>query len=582
VNWAFASSAGIAAHAEALLRLARPRRAVGCVALAALGFTAACSPDVGRTRAVAGTGGGEGTGGGGGNGGILVTGGTTPSAEDVKARCNQSSLAPPVLRRLTRRELENTILDVFPQIANDFKGVKLGPDPLSQLKFTNDASVLVVGTETAKEVLRTAQDVAGLVTGASTLPAILPCAANAPDAACAATFIDTFGPRLYRRALTDEERRELVDYEASVADRSTFTMGLKWTLIAMLQSPEVLYRSEIGDASGQLDQHEIATELAYTFGGSTPSPELVAKADRGELGSPEALVAEAQALQATERGKETLRQFFREWAGYEKVLGVTRDAVPGFDVYGKAMVEETRRFIDEVVWNTGGGVKELLTANYTFVDETLAPFYSFGNAPSGFTKAMRPPNWGIGLTAQGSILAGTSHPKNTSPVFRGLLVFAKLLCNVPPKPPPIVPTIDQAAPANTTRERYQNSHAQSSCAGCHQMFEPFGYAFEHFDETGRYRETENGYPIDARATAQLIEGTQLTFDGLDDLVTQLANQPVATDCVSGLLATYAFAGGGGQVCLAEDARGALSSGAIGLRDFYARLVTAPSFTHRAR
>jgi Protein of unknown function (DUF1595)/Protein of unknown function (DUF1587) len=242
------------------------------IPLAVAALVGACSPAAGtRSQPASGSGGGgsEGTGGGGGGAGINVTGGTTPSADDVKSRCQQSNLAPPTLRRLTRKELENTIFDVFPAIASTWKGVKLGPDPLSQLKFTNDASVLVVGSDTAKEIQRTAEDAAGEVTSSAHLATILPCAGGAADATCAATFIDTFGPRLYRRALTGEERQELVDYDASVAGRATFPTALKWTLTAMLQSPEVLYRSEIGDASGQLDQHEIATEpRALGQGGS--------------------------------------------------------------------------------------------------------------------------------------------------------------------------------------------------------------------------------------------------------------------------------------------------------------------------
>ncbi len=536
----------------------------------ALGFVTGCNGVIdSRGSEQTGTGGGPPTG-------------NTPSASDVRQRCPESKVAPPMLRRLTRRELENTIRDAFPQLGQAWAGVKLGPDPLSTLKFTNDSSALVVGPETAKEILRTAKDVAGLVTGSASLSTILPCAATAADQACASQFIDNVGPKLYRRTLTDAERSELLTYYASVAGRSNFAMGLKWALISMLQSPDVLYRSEIGDASGQLTPEEIATELAYTFGGTAPSTDLLGKASRGELGSADALVREAQALQQTDRGRETLRQFFREWAGYEKVLGTTKDAVTNFAQVQTSMVQETQRFIDEVVFASGGSVKDLLTAKYTFVDTTLAPFYGFGATTAGFTRADRPANWGMGLLAQGSILAGTLHPKQTSPVFRGLLVYAKLLCNVPPQPPNIVPNIDQAPPANTTRERYENVHAQSSCAACHHAFEPFGYALEHFDESGRYRATENTYTINAAGSAQLADGANLAFDGLDDLATKLANLPGVTDCVSGLLATYAFAGGGGRVCLAEEARTALANGTYGLRDFYTQLVNAPSFTRRAR
>jgi hypothetical protein len=410
----------------------------------------------------------------------------------------------------------------------------------------------------------------------------LPCSTGAADQACAASFIDDVGPRLYRHALSDEERSELVGYWASVAGRSSFAMGLKWTLTTMLQAPDFLYRSEIGDSSGKLTPEEIATELSYTFGGTAPSAALMSMARSGALGSVDAMVQTALSLQQTPKGRATLEQFFREWTGYEKVLGTTKVGVANFDLVEQSMVAETQRFIDEVVFNTGGSVKDLLTAKFTFVDGTLAPFYGFGTPASGLTKVDRPANWGMGLLAQGSILAGTSHPTQTSPVFRGLLVYTNLLCNTRPKPPPIVPTIDSAPPANTTRDRFEMAHAQPACAACHQSFEPFGFAFEFFDQSGRYRQLDNGFPINAAASTQLPDGTKLTFNGLDELATQLANMPGVTDCVSGLLATYAFAGGGGQLCLAEEARSALASGTVGLRDFYAELAKAPSFTRRAR
>jgi Protein of unknown function (DUF1588)/Protein of unknown function (DUF1592)/Protein of unknown function (DUF1595)/Protein of unknown function (DUF1587) len=557
---------------------------------ATLGLYSACNHDLSGPRDHAGGAGGAGSGstgtgtgtGTGGSGGSLI-GPSTPSVSDVKTRCAQSKLAPPMLRRLTRTEIENSILDVFPQIAATYGGVKLGPDPLSSLKFTNDASVLVVGGETAKEILKTAKDVAELVTASATLSTLLPCATGAADQTCATTFINTFAPRIYRRAITDEERSELVAYHGSVSGRSNFTMGIKWTLISMLQSPQFLYRSEIGDASGQLSPDEIASEVSYTFGGTPPSADLLSKAQSGALSSPDALVQAAIALQQTTTGREVMEQFFREWTGYEKVVGTTKDAVSNFDVIQNSMTQETRQFIDDVVFTAGGNVKDLLTAKYTFVDSNLATFYGLPQV-TAFTKVDRPANWGIGLLAQGSILAGTSHPTMTSPVFRGLLVFTNMLCNARPKPPPVVPTIESADAGTsvTTRQRFESVHAQPGCSTCHQAFEPFGYAFEHFDETGRYRAKENGFDINAAATAQLPDQTMMSFNGLDDLATKLAAMPGVTDCVSGLMATYAFSGGGGTLCLAEEARAGLANGTYGLRDFYTQIAKSPSVTRRAR
>jgi hypothetical protein len=157
-----------------------------------------------------------------------------------------------------------------------------------------------------------------------------------------------------------------------------------------------------------------------------------------------------------------------------------------------------------------------------------------------------------------------------------------LLCSVPEKPPPNVPPISGSVNANTTRERYEQLHAVGgACYACHSSFEPFGFALEHFDEAGRFRDNENGFPINAAASGT-IGGAITAFDGVTDLATKLASTPEVTDCVSGLLAAYVFAGGGGQICLAEEQRNALLNGSYGLQEYYIQLAAAPSFTRRVR
>jgi hypothetical protein len=554
------------------------RRGATLVALAALlAAGPGCDASGGGTN---GTDGPE-SGGSAGTGGSASppTGPLTP--DSVATRCPESRLMPPRLRRLTRSELEGSIRQVFGLTPAQWSGTTLGPDPTSALKFSNDANVLVIGGDTAKNLLKTAKRVAELVASPTQLATLLPCSSSAADQACASDFIRTFGKRLYRRALTSEEQSELEQYYASVASRSSFELGIKWTLVALLQSPALLYRSELGDAAGTLTQTELATELSYTYGGVPPSDELLASAERGEL-TPTSIATLARTLAASERGHEQFQQFFREWLAYERVLGQARDNVAQFAAVGQAMVEETRRFIDEVTLTNAGGVGDLLKSPVTFVDPTLAAFYGFGASSGGFTRVDRPAQWGVGILAQGSFLAGNAHPTHSSPVFRGALVASRFLCRVPPKPPADVPPIPATGTANTTRERYEKLHAVAGrCHDCHATFEPFGFALEHFDESGRYRDNENGFPIDAAASAP-VGDTTVSFDGLNQLATQLADSPEVTDCASGLLTAYVFAGSGGEVCLAEEQRAALLRADYGLAEFYLQLASAPSITRRAR
>jgi hypothetical protein len=163
------------------------------------------------------------------------------------------------------------------------------------------------------------------------------------------------------------------------------------------------------------------------------------------------------------------------------------------------------------------------------------------------------------------------------------MVFSRLLCYTT-EPPVNVPTIDMAGVKNpkTTRELYESAHLQPACASCHKSFDAFGYAMEHFDERGIYRDTENGEPINTVATAEMADGKKYQFSGFEDMVKQLSTDETVTSCVSGLLAAYAFGGGGGQICLAEQERAALAAGKYGLREYFIQLANAPSFTRRKR
>jgi hypothetical protein len=501
---------------------------------------------------------------------------------DPSATCQESRVGAPVLRRLTRAELAHSLGDVFPMLDGAWEGVRLGPDPMSKLGFSNDGATLLVSSQVLGEVAKTAEEVAGLLVDTSRLGLLLPCAEQSPDAACAEELIARVGRRLFRRPLVEEERGLYRDYFSTVETRSNFVTAAKWTLVALLESPHTLYRSELGQAaSGErtLSPYEIASALSYTFGGSTPTEELLAKAEKGELDSAEARVTEARRLLDTPRGQKVMRSFFREWSGYTRVETQTRPDAPDFADVRPRMVAETERFFDEVIYAQGGGVRELLTADYSFPDATLAAYYGFEGKDGRVTK---PAEWSVGLLSQGSILAGRAHANSSSPTQRGLFVFERLLCRERPPVPDKVPPIPPPMPgASTTRQRYEELHAADEfCASCHSQWDPVGFAFEHFDETGRYRKDESGIAIDASGTALAEDASVLfEFDGLTNLAHELASTPLVTDCVSGLLAQYAY-GGVSQSCLAESARKTLATGEIGLLEFAARLAGEPHFTER--
>ena len=542
------------------------------------GLIAACSaPDGKGSDGTDDDGGTGGTGDdSGGDGDIMI------DDVDRSETCAESKDAFAGLRRLTAVEFEASVQGIFPEIAEKWAGVSMGDDRVGYSGFKNDSRSLLMGPQSAEEVYRTALDVASLITSADFVNQILPCSADAADAACVGTFVDTYGSRLFRRGLDETERAEFVAYYESVAGRSDFSMGLKWTIVTMLQSPFFVYRSELGDDAGKLTPGEIATQLSYVFTGQPPSAELIARAEGGEFADANARVSEAKKMLATPEGKEILEEFFRQWSGYLAVRTASKEGVEDFNDIRESMAIETRMFFSDVVFEAGGGVGDLLTSPKTFIDPLLAGHYGYGASADGFEPYDKQPTQGVGVLGQGSILSAMSHPDLTSPVFRGLFVFEKLLCGIKPPVPKNVPGISEAMETNTTREKFELAHGTEPCKACHAVFEPFGFGMEDFDAVGRYRSEENTFPINAAATGPLPGSGEIAFNGLEDLAQKLAGEERVTNCVSGQLASYAYSGGGGEACLAEVERASLLRGEIGILDYFAQLAAAPSMVQRRR
>jgi hypothetical protein len=245
------------------------------------------------------------------------------------------------------------------------------------------------------------------------------------------------------------------------------------------------------------------------------------------------------------------------------------------------MVDETRHFLDEVVFARQGGIRELLTASYTTPTSALASFYGLPVPTGEFAVVERPSGRGLGLLAQASVLSSLAQPNSSSPTKRGVLVFERFLCREEPALPGNVPLPPNPTTAQTTRERYEIIHTSggTDCPGCHALFDPIGFGFEHFDEVGRYRSTENGLPVDAASYVPDESGEPLfTFDGQEALVTGLAAVPTVGQCVSGQLTTWVF--GGSWACLGEGRRGDFVTGTIGFIDYLSSLAGEPQFVER--
>jgi hypothetical protein len=515
-------------------------------------------------------------GGGSGGGGGGVTG------PDPASVCGESKVGAPRLRRLSRDELTRTLADVFPEAKSAWTS-SLSADPLSTHGFDNDSNVLSVGKQTAFELDQLGANVGAAVSGAA-LGALLPCSAAAKDAACAQQFVDKYGKRLFRRALTPEENARYAALFQQVSTAKDFAAGIAYVTRALVQSPHAVYRREVGVAQGdtyQLTPAELATELAYDYTGTAPSEALLAKAEAGQLATPAALEAQARELLMSEAGLRTIEKFFDAWLRYGRTASVTKPGVSEFAGLRDQMVGEARLFLGEVVVTRNGGLNELLTATFTTPTAPLAAFYGFPAPASDGAVVERPAGRGIGILAQGAMLTALASPDASSPTKRGVFVMERLLCRTAPTVPPGVPELVPPQPGQlTTRQRYETAHAAGNCKSCHQRFDPIGFGFEHFDQVGRYREQDGGLPVDSASYVPTEDGGGKLFEFAtqEDLARGLATLDQTYECATGYVSTYV--NGAAEGCLAETRRGEFVQRKLGFVDYLASLAAEPHFRQR--
>lgn len=495
--------------------------------------------------------------------------------------CDASTTGTPLLRRLTAREFNNTLNSVFPEVAGQWNSL-LSPDSVSHYGYDNEVDKLVVTKQMARDLDRTAAAVATSVKSA--LAAVLPCSQTAPDRACAEQFVAKYGKRLYHRSLSSEESGRVLGLFDEALPKTSFPDAIGWVTRALILSPAAVYRREIGvsqEGKRALSQHEVATALAYTFSGTAPTDDLLAQADAGELNDKQKLKDIAKGLLATPQGRENLHYLFGAWLEYPKVTTVTKTNVTDFEALREEMRAETRRFLEVVVFDGGGGIKELLTSPVTVPSAGLAAFYGFP-APAGDGQPVtRPEGQGVGILAQGSILATEASSNSSSPTQRGLLVMENLMCRTPPIVPANIPIITEPSPGEkTTRQRYEELHAsEGGCKQCHKQFDPIGFGFEHYDEAGRYRADEGTLPIDSSGQVPKDGAAEgFPFAGQEELASKLADDREVQACVSGRLKVFAF--GSEEGCLGEGERDEFMSGAIGFIDYIASLAAEPHFSQR--
>ena len=355
---------------------------------------------------------------------------------------------------------------------------------------------------------------------------------SAAETACARRILSRLARRAYRRPVTDADLRPLMAFFAEGRENGTFDAGIQRGLERMLASPLFIFRVE-QDPRGarpnrpyRISDLERASRLSFFFWSSLPDEELLQVATEGRLRRPAVLRQQVTRMLGDSRSDALVANFAGQWLQLRNVRSVqpNSDMFPDFDDNLRRAFRRETEMLFSSIMREDRSVVDLLTADYTFVNERLARHYGMPNIyGSHFRRVPVTIDARRGLLGHGSMLAVTSHAERTSPVLRGKWVLENLLGQPVPPPPPDVPQLADVAQAKPTtlRQQMELHRATPVCASCHKVMDPIGFAFENFDAVGAWRTHEPGGPIDA--SGQLADGTEI--EGVTDLRKSIVARP---------------------------------------------------------
>lgn len=339
--------------------------------------------------------------------------------------------------------------------------------------------------------------------------------------------------RAYRRPITNDDLEKPMAFYRETRETENFEAGIEAGLSAILVSPQFLMRVEEDpegikpDTAYRIPDLQLATRLSFFLWSSIPDDELIDTAIRGELHKPKIFARQTRRMLADPRAHSLASNFADQWLYLRNLESLTPDVrlFPDFDDnLRQAFRRETELFFESIL-QEDRSILNLLKADYTYLNERLAKHYGIpGVYGSHFRKvALTPETHRGGLLRQGSVLAVTSYATRTSPVVRGHWILGNLLGTPPPPPPPNIPTLKEKTISATlsVRERLAEHRANPACASCHELMDPVGFTLENFDAIGRWRDYEDGRPVDA--FGGFPDGSK--FVGADALEDKLLKRP---------------------------------------------------------
>ncbi len=463
--------------------------------------------------------------------------GLTVSTEPIYVRAGARRVAATFIQEFEGSE-DDLIRPIDHTLADTQIGVGYGVTTLPHLR-----NLAIVGPS----------EVSG-VSDNATRRKIFSCRPTAPkeDVACARRIVDRIGTEAYRRPLTTADVDELMGFYRHGAATGGFEGGMRTTLQAMLASLHFLFRVEevpAGVASGgiyPIGAVDMASRLSFFLWGTIPDRPLIDVARTGALTQPEVFARQVRRMLADPKAEALATRFASQYVRLQDLDKIEPDALdyPYYDdTLAAAMHRETELLFNHLV-REDRPVMEMLTADYTFVNERLARHYGFGGVSGPeFRKVLYPDDLRRGLLGHASILTLTSHGNRTSPVLRGKWVMEVLLGSPPPPPPPNIPDLDETGDAVDGRflsvaEQLAMHRKNPACSSCHNVIDPIGLALDGFDVTGSWRIKDRGVPVNT--AGELYDGTPLK--GVADLRAALtARSEVVVTHFTSMLMSYALA-----------------------------------------
>jgi hypothetical protein len=368
---------------------------------------------------------------------------------------------------------------------------------------------------------------------------------------CAKQIISTLARRAYRRPLTTEDIDRVMTFFEEGRRAGGFESGVESALQRILASPQFVFRMERDPANTtsttyRVSDVDLASRLSFFLWSSIPDGRLLTLASEGSLSRPAVLEREVRRMLADPKSAALVQNFAGQWLRLRNVKNVlpNSDLFPDFDDNLRQSFRQETELFFESVMREDRSVVDLLTADYSFVNERLARHYGIPDIyGSRFRRVTISDPARRGLLGQGSILSVTSHAERTSPVLRGKWILENILGLPVPPPPPDVPPLKEKAEGEkprTMREQMAEHRANPACATCHKVMDPIGFALENFDAVGSWRTQEAGGPIDA--SGELADGTKV--DGVAQLRQSLVSHPdLFVQTMTEKMLTYALGRG---------------------------------------